>query len=153
MRPHVYIKKVLCIYSQANISPDLQRPLLRTLCIISDYRNAYQDNALSVSILVFLSKGTMKKVDRQDSLRFCSRLFLVPKPENNCRPIIDTSSLNCFLNLPKFKLKKPESIGSPLVKEKGHCNRPHGRLPTPFYLSIVKEVFHKKRVSYKGVSY
>ena len=51
-----------------------------------------------------------------DSLGFYSRLFLVPKPGNRWRPVIDLSVLNKFLSIPKFKMETPESIPTSLRK-------------------------------------
>ena len=49
------------------------------------------------------------------SLGFYSRLFLVPKPYQRWRPIIDLSRLNTFLHVEKFKIETPESIRTSLV--------------------------------------
>ena len=68
--------------------------LSRTPCIHSEYNDADKDNALSTSILDLLTKNAIEKVNKQDSLGFYSRLFLVPKPGNKWRPVIDLSSLN-----------------------------------------------------------
>ena len=39
-----------------------------------------------------------------------NRLFLVPKPKNKWRPILDLSKLNLFLKAEKFKMETPETI-------------------------------------------
>ena len=49
------------------------------------------------------------------SLWFYSRLFLVPKPRQRWRPIIDLSRLNTFLHVEKFKMETPESIRTSLI--------------------------------------
>ena len=49
------------------------------------------------------------------SLRFYSRLFLVPKPRQRWRPVIDLSRLNTFLHVEKFKMETPESIRTSLI--------------------------------------
>ena len=41
---------------------------------------------------------------------FYSRMFLVPKPGNKWRPVIDVSSLNTFIKCPKFIMETPEQI-------------------------------------------
>ena len=38
--------------------------------------------------------------------------FLVPKPNNRWRPILDLSTLNTFLNTGTFKMETPETITS-----------------------------------------
>ena len=49
------------------------------------------------------------------SLGFYSRLFLVPKPHQRWRPVIDLSRLNTFLHVEKFKMETPESIRTSLI--------------------------------------
>ena len=49
------------------------------------------------------------------SLRFYSHLFLVPKPHQRWRPVIDLSSLNTFLLVERFKMETPESIRTSLI--------------------------------------
>ena len=41
-------------------------------------------------------------------------LFLVPKPTNKWRPILDLSKLNLFLKAEKFKMETPETIRTSL---------------------------------------
>ena len=48
------------------------------------------------------------------SLGFYNRLFLVPKPNNKWRPILDLSNLNKFLKIEKFKMETPETIRTSL---------------------------------------
>ena len=67
-------------------------------------------------------KGTVKTGDRisqnktsnsqgpPGSPGFYSRMFLVPKPGNKWRPVIDLSSLNTFIKCPKFIMETPEQI-------------------------------------------
>ena len=88
--------------------------LSRTPCIISSYSEVDKNNALSTSIQSLLTKNAIEKVNREDSLGFYSRLFLVPKPGNRWRPVIDLSSLNQFLTVSKFKMETPESIRASL---------------------------------------
>ena len=40
--------------------------------------------------------------------------FLVPKPNNRWRPILDLSTLNTFLNTGTFKMETPETIRTSL---------------------------------------
>ena len=90
--------------------------LSRVPCIISSYAGFDKQNALWTSIQDLLKKGTVKVVHTPESLGFYSRLFLVPKPGNRWRPVIDLSSLNKFLAIPKFKMETPESIRASLRK-------------------------------------
>ena len=88
--------------------------LSRTPCIHSGYNEIDKDSALSTSILDLLAKNAIEEVNKQDSLGFYSRLFLVPKPGNRWRPVIDLSSLNQYLTVSKFKMETPESIRTSL---------------------------------------
>ena len=66
------------------------------------------------------SRLTLQRRNRHhskpDSLGFYSHLFLVPKPGNRWRPVIDLSCLNKFLAISKFKMETPESIRASLRK-------------------------------------
>ena len=54
-----------------------------------------------------LSKNAIERVENVKSLRFYSRLLLVPKPHQRWRPIIDLSRLNTFLLVERFKMETP----------------------------------------------
>ena len=58
-----------------------------------------KDQGLATSIQSLLSKNAIERVENVKSLRFYSRLFLVPKPYQRWRPVIDLSSLNTFLQV------------------------------------------------------
>ena len=60
-------------------------------------------------------KERNQKVENVKSLGFYSRLFLVPKPHQRWRPVIDLSRLNTFLHVEKFKMETPESIRTSLI--------------------------------------
>ena len=57
------------------------------------------------------------------SLRFYSRLCLVPKPHQRWRPVIDLSRLNTFLLVERFKMETPESIRASDSKGMGVVDR------------------------------
>ena len=44
------------------------------------------------------------------SLAFFSRLFIVPKPNQKWRPVLDLSALSKFLSVKTFKMETPETI-------------------------------------------
>ena len=46
-----------------------------------------------------IDKNAVELVQNQQSLGFYNWLFLVPKPNNRLRPILDLSKLNTFLNI------------------------------------------------------
>ena len=56
----------------------------------------------------------MEPVANQNSLGFYNWLFLVLKPNNQWRPVLDLSTLNTFLNTESFKLETPETIRTSL---------------------------------------
>ena len=60
------------------------------------------------------NKNAVEPVENQNSLGFYNRLFLVPKPNNRWRPILDLSTLNTFLNTESFKMETPETIRTSL---------------------------------------
>ena len=61
-----------------------------------------------------MDKNAIELVHKQNSLVFFNRLFLVPKPNNKWRPILDLSNLNLFLKAEKFKMETPETIRTSL---------------------------------------
>ena len=60
------------------------------------------------------NKNAVEPVENQNSLGFYNRLFLVPKPNNRWRPVLDLSTLNTFLNTGSFKMETPETIRTSL---------------------------------------
>ena len=97
--------------------PFRERPnLSRVPCKVSRYASSDKQSALWTSIQDLLQKGAVEVVHTPDSLEFYCRLFLVPKPGNRWRPVIDLSALNKFLAIPKFKMETPESIRASLRK-------------------------------------
>ena len=61
-----------------------------------------------------LDKNAIELVHNQTSRGFFNRLFLVPKPNNKWRPILDLSKLNLFLKVEKFTMETPETIRTSL---------------------------------------
>ena len=59
--------------------------------------------------------NAIERVENVKSFGFYSRLFLVPKPHQRWRPVIDLSRLNTFLQVEKFKMETPESIRTSLI--------------------------------------
>ena len=60
------------------------------------------------------NKNAVEPVANQKSLGFYNQLFLVPKPNNRWRPILDLSTLNTFLNTESFKMETPGTIRTSL---------------------------------------
>ena len=61
-----------------------------------------------------LHKNVVELIQNPQSLGFYNRLFLVPKPNNRWRPILDLSKLNEFLKTQSFKVETPETIRTSL---------------------------------------
>ena len=107
---------VLNIITNGYVLPFLSKPnLVRFPLIISEYKALPKDQVLADCIQSLLSKNAIKRVENVKSLGFYSRLFLVPKPHQTWRPVIDLSRLNTFLHIEKFKMETPESIGTSLI--------------------------------------
>ena len=98
-------------YREGYKLPFRERPKLsRIPCITSGFADFNKQSALSTAIQDLLHKGAIDIVQKPDSVGFYSHLFLVPKPGNRWRPVIDLSCLNQFLAISKFKMETPESI-------------------------------------------
>ena len=108
---------MLNIITNGYVWPFLSKPnFVRFPLILSEYKTLPKDQALAECIQSLLSKGgKCKRVENAKSLGFYSRLFLVPKPHQRWRPVIDLSRLNTFLHVEKFKMETPESMRTSLV--------------------------------------
>ena len=82
--------------------------LTRSPTVISNYVNPHKNLHLLETLHQLVNKNAVEPVATQKSLHFYSRLFLVPKPNNCRRPILDLSTLNTFLNTELFKMETPE---------------------------------------------
>ena len=99
---------VLNIITNGYILPFLSKPsLVRFPLIQSEYKARQKDQALATCIQSLLSKNAIERVENVKSLGFYSRLFLVPKPHQKWRPVIDLRRLNTFLHVEKFKMETP----------------------------------------------
>ena len=109
-------QNVLNIITNGYVLPFRSKPnLIRFPVILSEYKAQQKDQALATCIQSLLSKNAIERVENVKSLGFYSRLFLVPKPHQRWRPVIDLSRLNTFLHVEKFKMETPESIRTSLV--------------------------------------
>ena len=89
---------VLNIITNSYILPFLSKPsLVRFPLIQSEYKARQKDQALATCIQSLLSKNAIERVENVKSLRFYSRLFLVPKPHQRWRLVIDLSRLNFYM--------------------------------------------------------
>ena len=107
---------MLNIITNGYVLPFISKPsLVRFPLIQSEYKALQKDQALATCIQSLLSKNAIERVENVKSLGFYSRLFLVPKPHQRWRPVIDLSRLNTFLHVEKFKMETPESIRTSLI--------------------------------------
>ena len=76
--------------------------------ITNCYQQLYQSSQnlnLLEALYQLVNINAVEPVENQNSLGFYNRLFLVLKPKNRWRPILDLSTLNTFLNTESFKMK------------------------------------------------
>ena len=107
--------KVVQILKEGYILPFRIRPkLTRSPMVISCYVNPHRNSYLLEALHQLIAKNAVELVKHQTSLGFFNRLFLVPKPNNKWRPILDLSKLNLFLKTEKFKMETPETIRTSL---------------------------------------
>ena len=107
--------KIVRVLRSGYILPFQNRPLLsRHPTVISRYVNHHRNSYLSEALHQLISKNAVEPIQNPKSLGFFNRLFLVPKPNNKWRPILDLSNLNPFLKVEKFKMETPETIRTSL---------------------------------------
>ena len=88
--------------------------LTRAPTVVSCYANPHRNSYLLEALHQLIDKKAVEPVQNQTSLGFFKRLFLVPKPNNKWRPILDLSMLNRFLKTETFKMETPETIRTSL---------------------------------------
>ena len=107
--------KIVQILKEGYTLPFRIRPqLTRSPSVISRYVNPHRNSYLLEALHQLIDKNAVERVRNQNSLGFFNRLFLVPKPNNKWRPILDLSNLNLFLKVEKFKMETPETIRTSL---------------------------------------
>ena len=107
--------KVVQILKQGYTLPFQNRPKLsRVPTVVSSYANLHRNSYLLEALQQLIGKNAVERVHNQTSLGFFNRLFLVPKPNNKWRPILDLSKLNLFLKPEKFRMETPETIRTSL---------------------------------------
>ena len=103
--------KVVSILKEGYVLPfNLKPPLVRDPMIISGYADPLRNLYLRESVQNLLHKRAIEMVRVRTSLAFYNRLFIVPKPNQKLRPVLDLSALNKFLNVKTFKMETPETI-------------------------------------------
>ena len=109
--------KIVQVLREGYTLPIRIRPnLTRSPTVISRYANLHRNSYLLEALHQLIDKNAIELVHNQTSLGFFNRLFLVPKPNNKWRPILDLSKLNLFLKVEKFKMETPETIRTSLQR-------------------------------------
>ena len=99
---------VLNLITNGYVLPFLSKPnLVSFSLIISEYKALPKDQALAHCIQSLLSKKVIERVENVKSLWFYSRLFLVPKPHQRWRPVIDLAGSTLFYKSSRCKLQSP----------------------------------------------
>ena len=99
--------KVVTTLREGYTLPFRFRPhLTRSPTVISNYHNPTKQAFLVEALHQLINKNAVEPVENPNSLGFYNRLFLVPKPNNRWRPILDLSTLNTFLNTESFKTNR-----------------------------------------------
>ena len=126
------------------ILPKLTRFPTIVSCYVSPQRNLY----LLEGLHQLIDKNTVELVDNQKSLVFFNRLFLVPKPNNKWRPILDLSKLNLFLKTETFKNGDTGNHQSlPPTRGVGDLNRFQGCLLPHSNTGTIQEI---SQISHPG---
>ena len=107
--------RVVSILKEGYVLPFNLRPcLVRDPLIVSGYANPIRDSHLQGALQALIKKKAVERVRVRTSLAFFNRLFIVPKPNQKWRPILDLSTLNQFLCVKTFKMETPETIRTSL---------------------------------------
>ena len=92
--------RVVQILREGYTLPFRIRPkLVRFPTVMSCYINPHRNSYLMEALHQLTDKNAVEVVQNQKSVGFFNRLFLVPKPNNKWRPILDQSNLNLFLKV------------------------------------------------------
>ena len=103
--------RVVSILKEGYVLPFRLKPsLVRHPLIVSGYANPHRNLSLKEAVQNLLGKKAVEMVRVRVSLAFFNRLFIVPKPNQKWRPVLDLSALNKFLSVKTFKMETPETI-------------------------------------------
>ena len=103
--------RVVSILKEGYVLPfKLKPPLVRHPLIVSGYANPNRNRFLREAVQSLVDKKAVEIVRVRASLAFFSRLFIVPKPNQKWRPVLDLSALNKFVSVKTFKMETPETI-------------------------------------------
>ena len=98
--------KVVTTLREGYTPPFWFRPnLTRSLTVISNYHKSAKQSFLLEALCQLINKNAVEPVENKKLLGFYNWLFLVPKPNNRWRPVLDLSTLKTFLNTELFKME------------------------------------------------
>ena len=110
--------RVVSILKDGYIFPfKLRPPLVREPLITSGYANPLRNLYLKEALHALIHKKAVERVRVRTSLAFFNRLFIVPKPNQKWRPILDLSALNKFLGIKNIQNGNPRD---------NSCNKGNG---------------------------
>ena len=134
--------KVVTTLREGYVLPFRFRPnLTRSPTVISKYHNPTKQSFLVEALYQLINKNAVEPVENQKSLGFYNRLFLVPKPNNQWRPVLDLSILNTFLTR-VFQDGDPRDHNSlPTGRGVGHIHRLQRRILLHTNSQSVQEVY------------
>ena len=90
--------KVVSILKEGYVLPfKVRPPLIREPLIVSGYANPTRDSHLQEAVQALIKKKAVERVRVRTSLAFFNRLFIVPKPNQKWRPILDLSTKSVFM--------------------------------------------------------
>ena len=88
----------------------IQPNLTRSPTIIIGYVHPLWNSYLKEALHAIIQKNAVELVKTWISLGFFDRLFLVPKPNNSWRSMLDLSTLNQFPKIEKLKMETLATI-------------------------------------------
>ena len=87
--------RVVSILKEGYVLPfKLKPPLVRHPLIVSGYANPNRNKFLREAVQSLVDKKAVEMVRVRASLAFFNRLFIVPKPSQKWRPVLDLSALD-----------------------------------------------------------
>ena len=144
--------KIVQILKEGYTLPFRIRPnLTRSPTVVSCYVNPHRNSYLLEALHQLIDKNAVELVHNPTSLGFFNRLFLVPKPNNKWRPILDLSNLNPFLKVEKFKMETLETIRTSL--QQGECVTSIDFKDTYFHIPIQEQSRKYLRFFTQGRTY
>ena len=133
--------KVVTALREGYTLPFRFRPnLTRSPTVVSCYTNPHKNLNLLEALYQLVNKNAVELVENQNSLGFYNRLFLLPKPNNPWRPILDLSTLNTFLNTVVQNGDPRDKKNLPTGRGVGNLHRFQGRILPHTNSQSVQEV-------------